>query len=58
VTLTAGALVFGFTALNEGSVSPNTATVKFSSVVSGKAEQVYSLKKNAKANMNVTYAPK
>jgi hypothetical protein len=58
ITMTAGALVFGFTALNEGSVSPNTATVKFTSVVAGKAEQKYSLKKNAKANMNVTYAPK
>ena len=58
ITLTAGALVFGFTALNEGTVSPNTATVKFSSVVSGKAEQVYRLQKNSKANMNVTYTPK
>ena len=58
VTLKAGALVFGFTALNEGRISPNTATVKFSSVTSGKAEQKYTLKKNSEANMNITYTPK
>ncbi|THB76466.1 MAG: hypothetical protein D3926_17385 [Desulfobacteraceae bacterium] len=58
ITLTAGALVFGFTALNEGRISPNTATVRFSAVTQGKAEQKYTLKKNSKANMNITYKPK
>jgi archaellum component FlaF (FlaF/FlaG flagellin family) len=57
ITMNADVIVVGFRALNEGRVTPNTATVAFTSVVDGKPEQEYELKKNQEANMNVTYRP-
>lgn len=57
ITLEADIIVVGFKALNVGSISPNTATVTFSSVTAGKETQVYELKKDQAANMNVTYKP-
>ena len=57
ITMNADIVVFGFRALNEGKISPNTATVTFSSVVKGKSKQQYRLSKNQKTNMNITYSP-
>jgi hypothetical protein len=57
ITLKADIIVVGFRALNVGSISPNTATVTFTSVTSGKPSQTYELQKDQEANMNVTYQP-
>ncbi len=57
ITMNADIIVFGFRALNEGKIPPNTATVTFTSVVKGKSTQKYELKKNQKTNMNITYSP-
>lgn len=57
ITLNADIIVVGFRALNVGSISPNTATVTFTSVTSGKPSQTYELQKDQEANMNVTYQP-
>ncbi len=47
--------VFGVRAVNEGSISPNTASVQFSDVTTGKPVQVYSIKSGQKADMSITY---
>ncbi len=57
ITMNADIIVFGFRALNEGKIPPNTATVTFTSVVKGKSTQKYELKKNQKTNMNISYSP-
>lgn len=57
ITMDADVIVFGFRALNEGRISPNTATVIFTNVTKGKKEQQYTLKKNQETNMNITYSP-
>ena len=57
INMTSDIVVFGFRALNEGKIPPNTATVTFTSVVQGKNKQTYELKKNQKSNMNITYRP-
>lgn len=57
ITMNADIIVFGFRALNEGKISPNTATVIFTNVTKGKKEQQYRLNKNQKTNMNITYSP-
>ncbi|MFO8240241.1 MAG: EB domain-containing protein, partial [Dissulfuribacterales bacterium] len=44
ITMDADIIVFGFTAVNEGSVPPNTATVTFSNVTKGQQKQQYTLK--------------
>ena len=54
VTLNKGNNVFGVRAVNEGSVSPNTATVQFSDVTQGKDLQVYEIKSNQKTDMNIS----
>jgi RHS repeat-associated protein len=55
VTLTKGKNVFGVRAVNEGKVSPNTATVKFSNVTQGKDVQVYKIKSGQRTDMNIQY---
>ncbi|MBW1797636.1 MAG: hypothetical protein JRJ21_04340, partial [Deltaproteobacteria bacterium] len=55
VTLAKGKNVFGVRAVNEGKVSPNTATVKFSNVTQGKDVQVYKIKSGQKTDMNIQY---
>ena len=57
ITMNADIIVFGFRALNEGKIPPNTASVSFTSVTKGKSSQTYELKKNQKTNMNITYSP-
>ena len=57
ITMNADIIVVGFRALNEGRISPNTATVTFTSVTAGKPSQTYELKQNQEANMNMTYKP-
>lgn len=57
ITMQEDVIVLGFKALNEGKIPPNTATVTFSGVVKGKSKQDYTLEKNQKTNMNVTYQP-
>jgi hypothetical protein len=57
ITMNADIIVFGFRALNEGKIPPNTATVIFSSVDKGKREQKYELKKDQRTNMNISYSP-
>ncbi len=53
VHLSSGANKFGVKALNEGSVSPNTASVQVSNVTSGRPIQVYSIKTGQQASMNL-----
>jgi hypothetical protein len=53
VDLQGGKNVFGVRAVNEGSISPNTATVKFSNVTQGKDVQVYEIKSGQKTDMNI-----
>jgi hypothetical protein len=53
VNLQGGKNVFGVRAVNEGSISPNTATVKFSNVTQGKDVQVYEIKSGQKTDMNI-----
>ncbi|MBW1705761.1 MAG: hypothetical protein JRJ86_11430 [Deltaproteobacteria bacterium] len=55
VNLTKGKNVFGVRAVNEGKVSPNTATVKFSNVTQGKDIQVYTIKSGQRTDMNIQY---
>jgi len=57
IKMNADIIVFGFRALNEGRIPPNTATVTFTSVVNGKSRQKYELKKDQKTNMNITFSP-
>ena len=54
VKLNQGNNVFGVKAVNEGSYSPNTATVKFSNVTQGQDVQVYEIKGGQKTDMNIT----
>ncbi len=53
VTLQSGTNQFGVKALNEGSASPNTASVEISNVTSGRAVQVYSIKNGQSTGMNL-----
>ena len=53
VNLQSGKNVFGVRAVNEGSISPNTATVKFSNVTQGKDVQVYEIKSGQKTDMHI-----
>jgi hypothetical protein len=47
--------VFGVRAVNEGSISPNTATVVFSDVTKGKDLQTYEINSGQKTDMNIIY---
>ena len=53
IQLKPGKNVFGVRAVNEGTSPPNTATVKFSNVTSGKDVQVYSIKTGNRTDMNI-----
>lgn len=51
VTLMSGQNIFEVEAVNEGSVSPNTASVKISDVIAGKDTQIYQRKSSQRASM-------
>lgn len=56
VLLTSGSNMFEIEAVNEGSVSPNTASVRISHVTQGRSAQVYERKSGKKADMKL-FAP-
>ena len=55
ITINDSNAVFGVQAVNEGKYPPNTASVRFSDVTTGKPVQVYSIKSGQKADMSITY---
>ncbi len=56
VTLTSGNNLFEVEAKNEGSIPPNTASVRISHVTKGRGTQIYERKSGQRASMNL-YAP-
>ena len=54
VQLNSGKNRFEVQAVNEGTISPNTTSVRISNVTSGKALQIYEKKSGQKANMRLT----
>lgn len=52
--LNPGSNTISIYAVNEGSVGPNTASIKISHVTSGKAEQTYSINQKTSASFGAT----
>jgi len=54
VKLNSGSNTFEVEAVNEGSISPNTASVRISHVTSGRGSQIYERKSGKRASMNLS----
>ena len=54
VKLNSGSNTFEVEAVNEGSISPNTASVRISHVTAGRGTQIYERKSGKRASMNLS----